>query len=330
MQINDTSSSDDDQAPLAPKRVIARRLALSFALVSIVSVAMCGMLIAIIGEVAGLVANMQTQETAIRESLVLATAVREQYIHQAHWIIERDDDHLEHYQEWVERVRYGAETLKPLLPEDERWRVEQVLSDSKALDEVFQGVLVPAVNKGDANALLRHHKQLDELSQRATKQADHIARTVEQDMAMDHTLATRAARLGLFTGVSCVLLVLGLSVVFTIRLRRAVLEPLQVLSAQARKFGSGDFSSRVGPVGEGELRAVSAAFDTMAEELQAREAQLIETERMAAIGQLAAGVAHEVNNPIQVIRGYLKTMGPDTPPDVLGEELKILDEEAAA
>jgi signal transduction histidine kinase len=68
----------------------------------------------------------------------------------------------------------------------------------------------------------------------------------------------------------------------------------------------------------------------MAEELQAREARLIETERMAAIGQLAAGVAHEINNPIQVIRGYLKTMGPDTPPEVLGEELNILDEEASA
>lgn len=322
----------DHTAPstAGPSRVIARRLALSFALVAIVSVAMCGALIAIIGEVAGLVAQMQTKEAAIRESLVLATAVREQYIHQAHWIIEQDRAHLAHYDEWVGRVRSGAETLEPLLRESERWRVEQVLQDSKALDEVFRNGLVPAMQRGDRAAVVRHHQEADSLSQRATKQADVIARSVEREMAMDHTSATRAARIGLLVGVTCVLLVLGLSVLFTFRLRRAVLEPLQVLSAAARRFGSGDFSTRVGTVGEGELRAVSVAFDTMADELGAREAQLIENERMAAIGQLAAGVAHEVNNPIQVIRGYLKTMGSDTPAEVLEEELKILDEEAAA
>ncbi len=330
MRPNNASNVDERSASSGPKRVIARRLAVSFALVSVVAVAMCGMLMATIGEVAGLVANMQTQEAAIRESLVLATAVREQYIHQAHWIIEQDAEHLEHYDEWVERVRDGAETLAPLVPDRERWRVAQVLSDSDALDEIFSALLVPAIKQGDDVSVVRLHKQANELSQRATKQADFIARAVEQEMAMDHTSATRAARMGLLTGASCVLLVLGLSVVFTIRLRRAVLEPLQVLSNAARRFGSGDFTSRVGRVGEGELRAVATAFDRMAEELQAREARLIETERMAAIGQLAAGVAHEVNNPIQVIRGYLKTMGPDTPPEVLGEELKILDEEASA
>jgi len=72
------------------------------------------------------------------------------------------------------------------------------------------------------------------------------------------------------------------------------------------------------------------AFDRMAEELEAREQRLISTERMAAIGQLAAGVAHEINNPIGIIRGYIRTMGPDTSPEVLVEELAILDEEAAA
>jgi len=330
MQSTGDSTIDDSGGAPKPKRVIARRLAVSFALVSIVAVAMCGMLIAIIGHVAGLVANMQSDEVAIRESLVLATAVREQYIHQAHWIIEQDPDHLEHYQQWVDRVREGAERLRSLVPDTERWRVTQVLDDSQALDEVFRTLLVPAIYRGEQASVVRHHKHADELSQRATKQADFIAQSVEQRMAMDHTSATRAARAGLLTGATCVMLVLGLSVMFTIRLRIAVLAPLEVLSAAARRFGSGDFSSRVGPVGEGELRAVSTAFDTMAEELQAREARLIETERMAAIGQLAAGVAHEINNPIQVIRGYLKTMGPDTPPEVLAKELEILDEEASA
>ena len=330
MRSTDVPTQRETDPPAPPKRVIARRLAFSFASVSIVAVAMCGMLIAIIGNVAGLVANMQKNEAAIRESLVLATAVREQYIHQAHWIIEQDPHHLEHYEEWVERVRQGTETLKPLLPSAERWRVAQVLNDSLALDAVFRTSLVPALGRGESARVIEYHKQAADLAQRATKQADFIAHTVEQAMATDHTSATRAARAGLLIGVTCVLLVLSLSIVFTMRLRLAVLKPLEILSAAARSFGSGDFRSRVGPVGEGELRAVSTAFDRMAEELEARESRLVESERMAAIGQLAAGVAHEVNNPIQVIRGYLKTMGPDTPSEVLVEELQILDEEAAA
>jgi signal transduction histidine kinase len=71
----------------------------------------------------------------------------------------------------------------------------------------------------------------------------------------------------------------------------------------------------------------------MAVELEARERQLVRAERVAVIGQLTAGIAHEINNPIGVIRGYLKTMLPTVDPAAspeLHEELEILDEEAAA
>jgi signal transduction histidine kinase len=75
---------------------------------------------------------------------------------------------------------------------------------------------------------------------------------------------------------------------------------------------------------------VGGAFDRMAEELSEHQRRLIVNERMAAIGQLAAGVAHEINNPIGVIRGYLRTMLPETEPGEHRDELRILDEEAAA
>ncbi len=318
------------QEPEAKPRVIAKRLAVGFGLVSLVAVAMCAMLISLIAEVAGLVTSMRKDEAAIRESLTLATSVREQYMHQAHWIIERDDTHIEHYKEWVERVRNGVRVLRPLVPEGEAWRLDHVEENSRALDTLFFESIIPAVKGEDRAQLARHHKKAEGLSQQATKHADVIAKAVERRMASAHVSATKATQLGLLSGGMCVFLVLALSGAFTVRLRRAVLKPLEVLANAARRFGSGNFRSRVGSVGEGELLAVAQAFDRMAEELETREERLIESERMAAIGQLAAGVAHEINNPIQVIRGYLKTMGPDSPPDTLKEELQILDEEATA
>ncbi len=53
------------------------------------------------------------------------------------------------------------------------------------------------------------------------------------------------------------------------------------------------------------------------QELRAAQEQLLQAEKLAAIGQLAAGVAHEINNPMGVILGFaqgiLKTLPPDDP-----------------
>jgi signal transduction histidine kinase len=325
---------DEEREPAAarprPRRVIARRLALSFGLVSVVTVAMYGVLLALIGEVSGLVLEMREDETAIKKSLSLATAVREQYMQQAHWLIEREQEYLDQHSRLLERLEQDIRTLRPLVPEAEHYRLDQIAADSRALGEMFRGTIRPAAARGDWKAIVEGHRRAEQIAQRAAGQADAIASLVERKMASEHASAIRATRLGLIAGAFFVLLVLSLSIAFTVRLRRAVLKPLELLSRAARRFGSGAFHSRVGDVGEGEFRALSQAFDHMAEELEVRERRLVESERMAAIGQLAAGVAHEINNPIGIIRGYLKTMGPDSPPETLREELQILDDEAAA
>ena len=311
--------------------VLSRRLAGGFAAVSFVALAMCLVLEALLGTVESSVGEMQSGEATIREGLALATAAREQYIHQAHILIEQSDGHMDHYPEWVERVQSGAQALRARLPASEHWRIDAVIKDSIALDSLFRSELLPALGRPDFAVVVRqNHDQLERLSADAVSHADALARSAEAGMAHEHHRAIRASRWGLLAGAGGMLLVVLLSVLYTARLRRSLLTPLASLVSAAGRFGQGEFSTRVGRIGEGELQAVADACDHMAVELQAREQRLLAAERMAVIGQFAAGIAHELNNPIGVIRGYLKTMKPTQPADMLKEELQILDEEAAA
>ncbi len=85
---------------------------------------------------------------------------------------------------------------------------------------------------------------------------------------------------------------------------KAAILGLRNLTRQTQRVASGDFSVRVEFMGE-----FSAAFNAMVEQLAVRkrlEAELHQSHRQRAIGQLAAGLAHEINTPAQFIGDSLR------------------------
>lgn len=81
---------------------------------------------------------------------------------------------------------------------------------------------------------------------------------------------------------------------------------LRQLEDAARRFGSGDPTSRAPEDGGDEITAVAHAFNQMAGDLAARAAALTAADHSRR--QLLADVSHELRTPLTAIRGYLETL----------------------
>lgn len=105
------------------------------------------------------------------------------------------------------------------------------------------------------------------------------------------------------------------------RLAQLIVRPLGQLMQGVRRLESGDLATRIEPAGDDEIGRLAQSFNLMTGSLRARDDeirrnqdQLIESGKLAAIGELAAGVAHEIGNPLAAISGYIQLLKENPPP----------------
>jgi signal transduction histidine kinase len=101
----------------------------------------------------------------------------------------------------------------------------------------------------------------------------------------------------IFMGSMLILFVVG-----TTMLDSKVIKPLVNLEKATEKIAHGDFSPipHTGQV-ESQVDRLVAAFNRMAQELEASQEQIIHSRKIASLGTLVSGIAHELNNPINNI-----------------------------
>jgi len=108
-----------------------------------------------------------------------------------------------------------------------------------------------------------------------------------------------------------------------------ITRPLEEMARVSRQVAQGDTQVRVPDRGVGEVAVLGQAFNTMLAELEETQAQLIRREKLVSMGQLAAGVAHQLNNPLGSILLFSDIVLHDLPEDAPGrEDVQMIAQEA--
>ena len=143
--------------------------------------------------------------------------------------------------------------------------------------------------------------------------------------------------------------VMIVAAVVSLRWARTIFRPLERMEATMLVVEGGDLDARVGATGShDEVGRLAGHLDHLLDvlqrwhaeldakvaertrELENAQGQLLRSEKLAAVGQLTASIAHEINNPIAVIQGNLDLVRTQLPAEaggVVRDELRLIDEQ---
>lgn len=270
------------------------------------------------------VARLDHAKHAGHEAAALA---REQYIHQAHTLIEWDHSHLGHYTEVADAARSAAERLRNMVISAEgRRQADEIASLVAESHDVFRAEVIPAVAANQHDQANELHHKTEALLAEVIQLNDSLNAALEARSAAAQARAADIRGQARIIVLSCFALAIVLAAAVGAYLLRSISRPIAILRAGVERAGAGNLEDEILLDRDDEFSELAHAFNQMTRDLSSHQAELIRSHRLASIGQVASGVAHEVNNPLGVILGYTKVLRSD-PALRDRDELVIIEEE---
>jgi signal transduction histidine kinase len=189
-----------------------------------------------------------------------------------------------------------------------------------------------AMRKSDNWNVTRHLMETETvpLARRVVKVMNTVTRDVDSLMK-SQTMVT--ARTGLIAtwGMSGLLCVMLFAAYVVSRKRaRALSEPVINLALAARQLAEGTLLEDISSQEEDELGDLTQSFNTMRQDLQNTQNQLVRQERLAAIGKLSGSVAHDIRNPLGAISNsvyFLNLICNKETDDKVKKHLSLMEDE---
>jgi two-component system NtrC family sensor kinase len=175
--------------------------------------------------------------------------------------------------------------------------------------------------------------ELYRLERETVQKMREIARQIQQFFRELAAKERQAIHVTMSRSVTLLLIALLTAVVLgaivNTKLAMSIAAPLRRMERFTKRIAEGDFSEKLEVTGNDEIASLGRSFNRMEEkliearaalentitQLRAKKMELVEAEKLAAIGKLASGIAHEISNPLTSVMTFSNLMLEKTPPD---------------
>ncbi len=184
----------------------------------------------------------------------------------------------------IANLHKNLDSFQQLAVPDDIRDLQHLLNDYQQLVSRYQKQWRNTSSATMAQGLRPLGHQLSILSEQMAFQERH---------SLIHSLSTTR-----WTLAGAIFMTALITVFIGYHLSRQVVRPLRELESNLEPIAQGHFEHLQVKSNEQEVVAFTKAFNRMLHELELRKQRLLQTEKLASLGILASGVAHELNNPL--------------------------------
>jgi two-component system, NtrC family, sensor kinase len=313
----------------SPRRLSTRgRLYVAFVALAAVFVAAFALQLDSLGGIGLVLARLNELDVGKHLALEIEHEARTQFVREAQ-VVAGDEAVLAKARETNARLaRLAADLQERVAGTEAKAHAAATAAATREFAHVFEQAIALSATSPSEPAAQRLHEATYRIVYDVEESAGTLIELLQEEDVKESAVVDRVRRSTLRLAVIFLLAFPVVAVAFAFHLSGSVARPLRIIGEGAASIAAGDLGTRIDAGGPEEFDVLASKVNSMAATLKRNQEELVRAETLSGLGRMAAGIAHEINNPLQVILGYLsfhrdRVVGGD-----LGQDIERMAEEA--
>jgi signal transduction histidine kinase len=238
--------------------------------------------------------SIEVKQNVVQIADDLRDSILEARRYEKNYLLYGSEEELKENQRYTSR---GLEILAKIVPEVRNLKVASQMATFKEELLAYRQVMDQVASRSEASSRLDDRNLEDQLRAHGKT----LVELAEQLVAFE-----RQRILEILTSLKAQLfislvVVLAFGGFLGLIVSRKIIRPLKIIENTTRRIASGNFKPLPVLDTRDETQSLVEAFNRMVAELEKRQDQLVQAKKMSSLGVLTAGIAHQLNNPLNNI-----------------------------